>query len=70
MKNNTIPLEDFISRYCKPTSLDENGHPTGQSFRMRTDETYLSVNWIDYFKHSNYEEAIRNIRKIFFEKRI
>jgi hypothetical protein len=32
-----------VVRYCKPSTLDEQGNPTGSSFQLRFNEKYLSV---------------------------
>lgn len=42
-----IPDENHVARYCKPSSLDD-GQPTVAAFLLRPDETYLSVNWLEF----------------------
>lgn len=49
-----------VVRYCKPSTLDEQGKPTGSSFQLRrkSAEEYLSVHLLDYFdKPSEIENA-------------
>ena len=50
-----------VVRYCKPSTLDEQGKPMGSSFQLRIrtpTEKYLSVHLLDYFdKPSEIEKA-------------
>jgi len=58
-----------VSRYCKPSTLDENSSPTGSSFQLRKerDEEYLSVYLLDFFRKAEEKEGILDI-KSFMEK--
>ncbi len=64
MKDDLLPNEDHISRYCKGTSLNEDGTVSGGSFKLRDGETYLSVNWLEFLKRASRDEEIAEIRRI------
>lgn len=70
MKNDPIPNEHHVSRYCGFTQLTENGRITAQAFRLRQDknEKSLSVNWLEYFGLRNRSAEIQEIRNAFIKK--
>ncbi len=69
MRNDIIQDSDHVSRYCKPRSLSPStGLPTGASFMLRDDETYLSVNWLEYLKKTSRVQEIEEVRRIFAKK--
>jgi len=69
MKGDLVPDKDHISRYCGGTQLKPNGSPSGAAFRLRNNqETYLSVNWLEYLNKKNRDEEIDEIRKIISKK--
>ena len=50
MKNDDLPSNDHIVRYVKPSMIRQDGTPDGADFRLRpyrSDETGLSVNWLE-----------------------
>ena len=47
--NEPLPDRDHIARYCKPSAVDERGHPMASAFWIRAGEHDLSVNWLEYF---------------------
>ena len=52
MKREDLPPDDHIVRYVKPSMIRRDGTPDGADFRLRpnrTDETGLSVNWLEMF---------------------
>ena len=52
-----------VVRYCKPSTLDEQGKPTGSSFQLRIpSEKYLSVYLLDYFNSSSEKEKIAEVK--------
>ena len=66
MQGKEIPESDHISRYCKPVSLaPSTNKPTLVSFMLRKDESYGSVNWLEYLSQSTRENEIRELRKEF-----
>lgn len=47
----TEPRDDHhVVRYCPLRVLDNDGRPTLVAFDLRDDESYLSVNWLEYFR--------------------
>lgn len=64
MKNDQLPTTDHIARYCKPTTI-ENGQIQASAFLLRSGESLLSVNWMEYFKSNKREDLINEIRKLY-----
>lgn len=64
MRGDRLPDQDHISRYCKPTTLLENGQPSGASFMPRPDDEFLSVNWLEYFALSDRQEQITQVLRV------
>jgi len=53
MSNLKIEDEHHVCRYCKPSSMGEDGLPLTSAFTLRTNEEYLSVNWLEYYKNGS-----------------
>ena len=73
MKDEPIPDDNHISRYCRWTSLTPKGEVSGVSFELgtKTDgqkEEYLSVNWLEFLNFSDREAEIREIRRVLATK--
>lgn len=67
--NSFVPDSDHISRFCRKSSVDEEGRITGQAFKLRKeDKEGLSVNWLEYLNLSSREAEITEVRKIYKEK--
>ena len=66
--NQPLPNEDHISRYCKPSSIDERGIPMSAAFGLRQGEDYLSVNWLEYFGETDLSAAVERVREVFRSK--
>ena len=54
-----------VVRYCKPSTLDENGNPTGASFQRRVerDEQYLSVYLLEFFGRETEKDNVSEVKK-------
>lgn len=53
-----------VSRYCSKLRLDEAGHPLATAFELDSGETYLSVNWLEYFGEDiSTDEQMKKIRE-------
>jgi hypothetical protein len=66
MKGSPLPPEDHIARYCKYTTLSEDGKPSSSAFRLRKNkDQYLSVKWLEYLKQPNRISEINEVRKLF-----
>lgn len=63
MSSAKINDSDHVARYCKPSTLSENGSPTGLSFLPRPSDDHLSVNWLEYFKTSSLAEGVQRIQR-------
>jgi len=64
MSNLKIEDEHHVSRYCKPSSIGEDGLPLSSAFRLRSKEEYLSVNWIEFFEKLDIPQAIDCVREV------
>lgn len=69
MPDIEIPDEDHVARYCKPKSVSRYGLPTALAFRLRPGETYLSLNWLEYFTEPSHESAIERVQESFHRKK-
>lgn len=67
MSGVEIEEEHHISRYCKPSVID-NGLPATEAFLLRSGEEYLSVNWLEYFGMPDLAQAINCVRQVFLDK--
>jgi len=63
-----IDDEHHISRYCKPTSIGTNGLPLASAFEPKENHDHLSVNWLEYFKKPDLDQAIDCVRQAFRDK--
>ena len=64
--------EDHVVRYVKPTLVRRNGSVDGSAFCLRSDESGLSVNWLDWFaglSKSKQIEQIRHLSRITMKRR-
>jgi len=64
-----VVIEDhhFIARYCK-ASVIRQGLPSSDAFYLRKNESYLSVNWLEYFGELTKSQAIEYVRQAFLDK--
>ena len=62
------PDGDHLSRYCKPSAVGSDGLPTAAAFRLRSNERFLSVNWLDYIDSSDLRIAVERVREAFDRK--
>ena len=63
-----LPDSDHVSRYCKPSAVDERGLPLTAAFLPKQGEEYLSVNWLEYFGALNLTLAVDQVRQVFRHK--
>ena len=64
MKGEPVPDQNHISRYCSATRCTETGAVTGAAFLLRPNESYLSVNWLEFLQLAGREEEIQLIRSV------
>ena len=56
-----IPDEHHVARYCSGSQHDD-GRVLPVTFQLRSQgETYLSVNWLEYFGLNMFDEALARI---------
>ena len=68
MIGDPLPDDDHAARYCKPSTVDEEGLPMASAFKPRIDEEYLSVNWLEYFKTREPAVGVQHVRDAFRQK--
>ena len=71
MKNDPIPPQDHISRWCKPSQID-NGIVGSSAFMLGTNDIddALSVNWLEFFGYADRDREIAEIQHILSLKMI
>ncbi len=67
MAGAPLPNDDQISRYCKPSSV-EDGLPLAAAFIPKQSADHLSVNWLEYFGATNLSAAVERVREVFRNK--
>lgn len=71
MDNQVIPDTDHTVRHCwKRTWLDEDGDITSAAFKPRDAEEYISVSWIEYYVHPDFDENLNEVRTELASRRI
>ena len=63
MTGDELPDAAQVVRYVRPSHIREDGDVDGRAFRLREDETGLSVNWLDYFAGLSKSEQINEVRR-------
>ena len=59
----TLSDHHNVARHCGEQAISEfNGLPKAAAFKLRDDETYLSVNWLECFHEHNFDIALIGIR--------
>ena len=51
-------------RYVRPSHVREDGSIDGENFRLRLQETALSINWLDYFQRRSKEEQLGEVSRL------
>ena len=57
-----------VARYCRPRDIAD-GIPRENAFILRSDETYLSTNWLEYFHESDRNVQIAGVNQALTDKR-
>jgi hypothetical protein len=66
MNGNRIPARDHIARYCSSKKISEkDGSVQASAFMLRSDENYLSVNWLEYLNCPDRRSEIAEIQRIY-----
>jgi len=64
MKGDVIPDKDDIARYCKASYIQQDGRVSGEAFKLRPNEEFLSVSWVNYWCKDSFEENITVTRNV------
>lgn len=68
MRGQPLPLEDHAVRYCKRSTVDDDGFVGPGAFMLRNlqgvRETYLSANWLERLPGANEGERIVELRRV------
>ena len=68
MSCDPVPDDGHISRYCKPSVIDDNGLPMTSAFELRKGEGYLSTNWLEYLNEPDLPSSVQRVRAAFRNK--
>ncbi len=64
MTGDDLPDEDQFVRYARPTDVLDDESLNCSAFMLRSDESGLSVNWLDYFRDRTKSEQLSEIRRL------
>ena len=64
MMGDELPDAAQVVRYVRPSYIREDGDVDGRAFRLREDETGLSVNWLGYFAGLSKIEQLNEVRRL------
>ena len=68
MTGEPLRNDHHVARYCKPSAVGQDGMPMTVAFRLRHDEDYLSVNWLEYFRAPDLSAAVDMVKAVFRSK--
>ena len=61
-QGDQIPDTDHVAHYCPPSALNEAGKPTGLAFRVKTEELFLSVDWLEHTNGTDTTTQVAAVR--------
>lgn len=61
---NKLPDDSHVVRYVKPTDILDDGSVDGSAFRLKPNETGLSVNWLDFFVGMTKSQQLDEVRRL------
>lgn len=67
MRGDRIPDQDRVARYCSPTHVAD-GRVEATAFRLRPNDEYLSINWLEFLNCLNRESEINELRRTYSAK--
>lgn len=67
MKGDQLPDPDHVARYCGGSTV-EGKEILPPAFYLGPNETYLSVNWLEYLNCTNRLDEIKEVRKVLASK--
>lgn len=66
LKGKSLPDCDHVARYCRPKSVEDN-KINSAAFEFRPQDSFLSVNWMEFFTGS-VNEKIYQVYKSLLDK--
>ncbi len=66
-KGFELPDEHHVSRYCKPSTV-QNDMPLVGAFQLKEDEEHLSINWLEYFELDTKDANLTKVRQALIDK--
>lgn len=64
MEAEDLPDDAHVVRYVKPRMLLEDGRVDGSEFRLRPNESGLSVHWLECFRDRSKDEQLNEVRRL------
>ncbi len=64
LKADDLTDDAHVVRYVKPRKLLEDGSVDGSEFRLRPDDSGLSVNWLECFRDRSKDEQLTEVRRL------
>lgn len=59
-----LPDESHVVRYAAPRHIHDDGSVDGYIFRLRPQESGLSVNWLEYFSQLTKPQQLEQVRQL------
>ena len=70
LNKETLSDHHNVARHCPKQRVSEiTGLPKVAAFKLKSDESYLSVNWLEYFHEHNFDIALIGVRCAMTKKR-
>lgn len=69
MRGDQLPDGSNVTRLCSKTQLSEEGWPEATAFLLKTNEPYLSVNWLEGLGIEGRDEQIAEVLRVLKSKR-
>lgn len=63
MTGDDLTDDSQVVRYARPTLVREDGSVGGEAFQLRTEESSLSVNWLECFKEFSKSQQLDEVRR-------
>ena len=65
MIENELPDDAHVVRYVKSSWInDENGSIDGEAFRLRPNDSGVSVNWLEWFGNFTKAQQLNEVRRL------
>ena len=66
MIGDELPDDAHVVRYVKSSWIsDEDGSVDGQAFRLKSNESGLSVNWLEWFGNCTKAQQLNEVRRLY-----